>query len=298
LTLTFSFGTTVRDYFGRYASSPETAYAFEAAATELAAEINRFTGRGWDGQGMVVPREGVNHKRRVYLDTRLWQAWEGLSFLVPEQQALVRFQPNSVPSLPSAEPILLLLWPYDDLRPYLAALPHPAQIEAHAGPLTRGDLEREAYPGYASYLVEPLTGQQPLPLFRFGESIQLTDLAIEREERTWHVRLHWSAQARLDEDYTVFVCVCHDQCAEDELIAQDDAQPGDGYYPTHVWRPGDVVVDVHTLDLPPSEPTASTIAVGLYTWPSLERLPVTTPSGTSVGDMVVVSVGDGSDDTD
>lgn len=74
-------------------------------------------------------------------------------------------------------------------------------------------------------------------------------------------------------------------------MAQDDAQPGDGYYPTHLWHPGDVVVDAHTLELPAGELTAPKIAVGLYAWPTLERLPVTTPSG-STADMLILPVGD------
>ncbi len=298
LVLSFSLGATVRDYFARYGSSSQATYAFEAAATELAAEINRFTGLGWDGQGMTVSSQRVDHERRVYVDERLWQAWKGLPFLVPEQQSLIKLQPNSTPSLSPADQMLLLLWPYDDLQPYLAALPHPAQIEVHAGPLTRGDLEEKAYPAYASYHVEPLKEQRPTPRARFGDSIELTDLEIEKKGRVWDVRLSWSIQARLDEDYTAFVYVCDDRCRGDQLAAQDDAQLGTGYYPTHLWHPGDIVVDVHTLEVPAGELTAPKIAVGLYVWPTLERLPVTTPSGSSLEDMLILPVDNWKHDAD
>ncbi len=295
LVLTFSLGATVRDYFVDYGTNSQTAYAFEAAATELAAEVNRFTGVGWEGQGALASTaasvQPPKQERRAYLDKRLWEAWEALPFLVPEQQALITFRPDSPPRPSPTEEIMLLLWPYDDLRPYLEALPHPAQIEAHAGPLTRGDLEDKAYAAYASYRVEPLQEQQPAPLARFGASIELVDLAIEAKGRTWDVRLLWRAQERPDEAYTAFVYVCDDRCAGDRLMAQDDAQPGDGYYPTHLWHPGDVVVDAHTLELPAGELTAPKIAVGLYAWPTLERLPVTTPSG-STADMLILPVGD------
>jgi len=302
LVLAFSLGATVRDYFFRYGSSPQAAYAFEAAATELAAEINRFTGTGWDGEGMLAPtavsNRPIENERRVYLDVRLWQAWEGLSFLVPEQQALVKFQPHGTLAPAPADRTLLLLWPYDDLQPYLAALPHPAQIEAHAGPLTRGDLEEEAYPAYASYQAAPLPAQAPAPLARLGDAIELIDIAIEARGQVWDVRLLWSTREELDEDYTAFVYVCDDQCTGDQLIAQDDAQPGDGYYPTHVWRPGDIIADRHSLELPPSQLATPKIAVGLYTWPTLERLPVTRASRASSEDMLILPIGGQTHDAD
>lgn len=292
LILALSLGDTVRDYFFRYGRSTEAAYAFESAATELATRINRFTGVGWNGHGIAVSHHPVNNDRRVYLDGRLWQAWKALSFLVPEQRALTKFQPNSMPPLVTVDQMLLLVWPYDDLQPYLSALPHPMQVEVHAGPLTRGDLEEEAYPAYASYVVEPLTEQLSEPLAVFGESIELVGFALETEGRTWEVRLAWSARERPSRDYTAFVFVCDGQCEGDRLIAQDDARPGKGYYSTRLWRPGDVVVDTRSLELPPVVPVAPTIAVGLYTWPAVERLPITESSRPSSEDMLILDVGD------
>jgi hypothetical protein len=302
LVLAFSLGATVRDYFVQYGTSPDASYAFEAAATELAAEVNRFTGIGWDGKGVLGPtaasKDKGSEERRVYLDMRLWRAWEGLAFLVPDQQALVRFQPNGTLPPAATDQILLLLWPYDDLRPYVAALPHPAQIEARAGPLTRGDLEKTPYPAYASYRVGPRKEQHVAPLARFGESIELADLDVETEGHTWQVRLLWSTQDSVDEDYTAFVAVCDDRCTGDRLMAQDDAEPGAGYYPTSLWHPGDVIVDVRTLELSPRELAAPRIAVGLYAWPALERLPVTMPSGAPSADMLILPLGNGGGDAD
>ncbi len=290
LIMALSLGATVRDYFFRYGSSPEASYAFEAAATELAAEINRFTGTGWDGRGIVASRHHPDPERHVSLDVRLWQAWKGLSFLVPQEPVLTTFQPNAPPSIPSHGQTLLLLWPYDDLQPYLAALPHPAQVDVHAGPLTRGDLEKEAYPAYASYQIEPLQEQPSSSLARFGQSIELTDVSVEMEGRTWQVRLLWRARANLETTYTAFVAVCDDECHGERVIVQDDAPPGGDYYPTHWWHPGDVVIDVRTLELPARTVREPRIAVGLYAWPSLERLPITKPLGASPRDMLIVPV--------
>lgn len=288
LVLTFSLGATVRDYFIKYAGSSEAAYAFESAATELAATINRFTGVGWGGQGIAVSSRFVDVERRAYVDERLWQAWKAVSFLVPEQEALCKVQLERAPTL--ADQTLLLLWPHGAFQPFLSTLPHPARIEAHAGPLTRGDLEESPYRAYAAYLIEPPREETIRPLARFGESIDLVDYSVEKNEHAWTVRLEWRAEARLDNDYTAFIYLCEGSCAGGQLAAQHDGQPGDGYYPTSLWHPGDIVVDSHTLELPNASPTAPSIGVGFYTWPNLERLTVTSPSGIAPEDMLVLPV--------
>lgn len=292
VVLTLALGSAVRDYFYRYGASSEARYAFESAATELAAGINRFKGLGWDGQGIAVSKPTSGRQHNVYMDKRLWQAWKGLSFLVPEQEGLTRFDPDAMPPLTSAGPSLLLLWPYGNLESHLAALPHPVRIEPQVGPPTRGDLEDRAYPAYASYLFEPLGGQPAAPLARFGESIELVDFTSHTEGRTQEVRLTWRAAYRPSDDYTVFVSLCETTCTESDRVVQDDQQPGTQFYPTSLWFPGDTVVDIREIELPPGKSAPSKAAVGLYSWPALERLPVTGPSGTEQRDMFVLPTGD------
>jgi hypothetical protein len=152
-------------------------------------------------------------------------------------------------------------------------------------------LEKTPYPAYASYRIEPLKEEPPAALARFGDVIELANVSIETEGATWDVRLTWRATAKLDTDYTAFVYICDDGCAGEQPLAQDDGQPGDGYYPTRLWRPGDVVIDVHTLRLPSDPPGIPEIAVGLYTWPEMERLPVTEASGSSDDSMVILPLG-------
>ena len=290
LVLTFSLGAAVRDYFVKYAGSSEATYAFESAATELAATINRFTGIGWGGRGVAVSRHFVNVERRVYVDERLWQAWKAVAFLVPEQESLCKVRPERAPILTLADQTLLLLWPHAEFQPFLSTLPHPARIEAYAGPLTRGDLEESPYQAYAAYLIESPREETACPLARFGESIDLVDYSVEKGDHAWTVRLEWRAQARLDDDYTAFVYLCEGSCAGGQVAAQHDGQPGDGYYPTCLWHPGDIVVDSHTLELPNASLTAPSIGIGFYNWPNLERLTVTSPSGMAPKDMLVLPV--------
>jgi hypothetical protein len=48
-------------------------------------------------------------------------------------------------------------------------------------------------------------------------------------------------------------------------VAQRDSQPCDGECPTGTWQPGRIVVDRHTLSLPPEVPAGPyRLAVGLY----------------------------------
>ena len=47
-------------------------------------------------------------------------------------------------------------------------------------------------------------------------------------------------------------------------LAQDDRPPGGDYYPTSLWKPGEVLVDRHVLALDDAtEPV--TFLVGMYT---------------------------------
>ena len=73
--------------------------------------------------------------------------------------------------------------------------------------------------------------------------------------------LFWRAPQPLDKDYKVFVHVLKDG----QVIAQHDAEPGLGGYPTTRWPAGDIIPDRHLIQIP-SEAQAGdyTAVVGLY----------------------------------
>ena len=60
--------------------------------------------------------------------------------------------------------------------------------------------------------------------------------------------LRWSADGYLATDYTVFVHLVdrRRRCG----LAQGDAPPLGGRWPTSLWLPGMVLDDVHTIPLP------------------------------------------------
>lgn len=87
---------------------------------------------------------------------------------------------------------------------------------------------------------------------------------------------------RINADLNAFV---HVRDAAGNTVAQHDAQPRNGAYPTSVWSPGEVIPDNHTLELPAELPAGTyDIVVGLYDAPSGARLPVSdSPDRTSDG---------------
>jgi hypothetical protein len=280
IIVTSSLAMTVRDYFVRYRTDPQIAYAFEAAATELAAEANRFTGIGWGGNGLAVeqsrPKTGT-----VYIDGHLWDEWEAIPFLVPKNETVIKLPAEAkVPG----DAILLLLWPYDGLERCHEFLPHNAHVEAHGGPLARGDLEEAPYEAYIAYAAKPANDQPTGHLAKFGDQIALIDYVVENNDQELLVHLTWEALESPAEDYTVFV---HLRDGE-KVVAQDDAKPAMGYYPTSLWRKGDVIVDTHVLNSPTMGKSGPHLVVGLYILSSMEHLEATTPTGELLGNELML----------
>ena len=61
------------------------------------------------------------------------------------------------------------------------------------------------------------------------------------------VTLHWQVAAPLAADYSATVQLFDDA---GEKLTQDDHKPGGAFYPTSLWKPGEVLLDRHTLTLP------------------------------------------------
>ncbi len=84
--------------------------------------------------------------------------------------------------------------------------------------------------------------------------------------------LYWQALHPPRDDYTVFV---HLLSADRDLVAQHDAPPMEGLYPTSWWFKGDIVTQQIDLQVPPDTPPGRyELLVGMYTYPDIVRLPV------------------------
>ena len=286
LVLLASLGLTVWDYFFRYGTDPELRYSFETAATEMAVEINRFLGAGWQGEGLAVKASVPHSGHHVYVDARLWRDWRSVQFLVPESPSLHLLSGESLSAagVGSAGEALLVLWPYDNYRPWLDVLAPNREIRVREGGLERGDLEETAYPLYLTMQASPARVQNVLARLEGG--LELIDCQLETiDSQHLRVTLRWSATEPVPASYTAFVQLLHDG----RLVAQDDAPPGTRYLPTHWWRPGDVIVDEHYLEL--DEPyrekrPGQQMIAGLYKGAGQKRLSVLDENGQPHGDYI------------
>jgi hypothetical protein len=93
--------------------------------------------------------------------------------------------------------------------------------------------------------------------------------------------LHWRCLKQPDRDYTLFIHVLD---ASGAIIAQQDAQPAQGTYPTGMWDPDEQVLDRHMIELPER---ASSLRIGWYAPPDGARLEALKPDGSLWTDNIV-----------
>ncbi|MDE3078167.1 MAG: hypothetical protein KGJ86_22315, partial [Chloroflexota bacterium] len=95
----------------------------------------------------------------------------------------------------------------------------------------------------------------------FGGSIRLDGYTLANGRLT----LFWRDIQPVRIDYTVFV---HAISGGGRLIAQHDAQPEQGRFPTSLWQAGESVVDPIALTVPPG----ASLEIGLYDLQTGQRL--------------------------
>lgn len=112
---------------------------------------------------------------------------------------------------------------------------------------------------------------------RLGDGVELNGARLDppfaalQPGDTLTLQLDWRVTQPQRASYTIFV---HALDAGGQLIAQQDTLPLDGRYPTWGWPLMTTMTTTHHLTLP-SGSLPVQLAVGLYVYPSLERLPVT-----------------------
>jgi hypothetical protein len=78
--------------------------------------------------------------------------------------------------------------------------------------------------------------------FTLGDCIQLLGYDFEVTPHALSVAFYWQATEPVDKSYNVFVHVFDSQGG---LQGQRDSPPVSGRYPTFLWQPGQVVVDMY-----------------------------------------------------
>jgi 4-amino-4-deoxy-L-arabinose transferase-like glycosyltransferase len=87
-----------------------------------------------------------------------------------------------------------------------------------------------------------------VPVFKAGDTLSL--------------RTFWQIEQPFAADYFIFVHVLN---AAGQTVAQRDAPPWQGRFPTSSWRPGTLIVDLNDLPLPADLPAGDyTLVVGMF----------------------------------
>lgn len=140
---------------------------------------------------------------------------------------------------------------------------------------------RDIYPRLGCFKLRPSQYPQyqiPNPVgTKLGDGVTLQGYELERRTvkagESLPLTLYWRCDAKLSEDYTVFVHLIKQRGAKP--VAQGDSEPKDGLYPTSFWSIGEVVQDPRVLTLDPNiAPGDYYLAVGMYLWGTGERLPI------------------------
>lgn len=106
---------------------------------------------------------------------------------------------------------------------------------------------------------------------RLGGAVALTHAWVVPEQGKTRVVLCWGSLQPLAADYTVFV---HLEDVSGALIGTGDGPPMQGAFPSSMWQPGDVILDVHYLALAVGDAEAGQrVTVGLYNLEDGSRLP-------------------------
>lgn len=134
----------------------------------------------------------------------------------------------------------------------------------------------------------------PQPL-QFEQGITLLGFEAEMERTAGQplcVTLYWQASSAIDQDFTAFL---HLVAPDGFLQAQRDSSPAFGFYPTSQWQPGQIVADMHCLQLPSGlAPGQYDLQAGLYDPDTSQRLAIVDDSANEdsaapLGQISVVS---------
>lgn len=160
-----------------------------------------------------------------------------------------------------------------DGKEFPARLADPASgvLIPHKPPLDAAPLTTIKIP-VAPPRAKELDAATPLQA-RVGENFMLARYALQFDAapRVVHLALYWQDLSKTENDYTVFVHVLD---ANGKIVAQKDAPPLDGAYPTSIWDAQEIVKDSYELAIPADARAPFSIEIGMYSPTTLKRLPV------------------------
>ena len=106
---------------------------------------------------------------------------------------------------------------------------------------------------------------------KVGDNFMLASYALQTDRVAGkvHLTLYWQGMKKSDENYTAFV---HLLDASGQVVAQKDAEPLDGKYPTSIWDTGEIIKEEYDLTIPSDARAPFSIEIGMYEQLSQKRL--------------------------
>jgi len=177
------------------------------------------------------------------------------------------------------------------LRVYLPDLRKVRHLDDYAGEIYAGIYE---VPAGSCQVLEPGVWLQA----RLGDSIELLGADVPasayRPGEALTVTVYWRALDAVDRDYTVSVQLHgpFNPATDGPLWAQEDAQPGEGTYPTSRWTRGETIIESYSPVVPATAPPGVySLQASMYWLATLERLPVTLASSGGQSGVDTVELG-------
>jgi len=238
-----SGAATFYDYFIRYPAFPEVYYVYDADKVDA---VGWMKARGDEGYTLFL--------------SPLWSTHATVTFL--RDHRIRSLDPAQAMVLPEPGKGAIYAFPFEQLAEaerVAAQWGEPVQIldDRLSRPLLAyvrvGPAKAQAWP--------PDLAPQQLASASFDHAPALRGMRVADKGRS--VTLFWEAEASTRRDLTSFV---HLQNARNQRVGQADVIPGDGTYPTTVWRAGERVAQHYTpsIDDPCSGGETVRVLAGWY----------------------------------
>ncbi|MDX2138905.1 MAG: hypothetical protein SF123_12500 [Chloroflexota bacterium] len=118
----------------------------------------------------------------------------------------------------------------------------------------------------------------------FADIVLLDGYTLSREAAAVRLTLIWQSLVVTPQDYTVFVHVVN---TTGDIVAQYDRMPGNNAYPTHLWLPGEYIVDDYLFENLALD--GLVLRVGLYNQTTGQRLQLRYDQGLREADFFEIA---------
>jgi len=124
--------------------------------------------------------------------------------------------------------------------------------------------------------------------YQLGDLVELECAAVNQQGDVFDITLLWETIGETDRE---LVAMIQGLNAAGELVESGDAPPFAGNYPSYFWHEGQHLYDNHTLT---ANPDIETIAIGLYTRDTVERLTISRDGEAIANNQIILTPGENS----